>query len=239
MILDETGREPGDAHGAEVPREPSPVSGAGPDIDPNYDPAFQRGYRPRPGERSRTRLRDGAPTSDTSPFRRSVAGDEPRVTPFALTDRDVHPDPDLDRNPDLVAEPGLEPESEIADPLVAQLEALGVDTRPAFSGAEPAPIVVGSILDRVDVSPRRNPFFLVLWILGGGFVVLGIVLYAVSVYTSYTSSSTELDLTTLVFSQIGWMLAGPLVTVGLATIVSLVLLTALRSRPKALSAERD
>jgi hypothetical protein len=237
MILDETGREPGDAHGAEVPREPSPVSGAGPDIDPNYDPAFQRGYRPRPGERSRTRLRDSTPATDTSPFRRSVVGDEPHVTPFALTDRDVRPDPDLDldRKLDLAAEP----EPEIADPLVAQLEALGVDTRPAFSGAEPAPIVVGSILDRVDVSPRRNPFFLVLWILGGGFVVLGIVLYAVSVYTSYTRSSTELDLTTLVFSQIGWMLAGPLVTVGLATIVSLVLLTALRSRPKALSAERD
>jgi hypothetical protein len=233
MVLDEAGREPGDPHGAEVPREPSPVGGAGPDIDPNYDPAFQRGYRPRPGERSRTRLRDGAPATDTSPFRRSVAGDEPHVTPFALTDRDVRPDPDLD----LVGGPESEPE--IADPLVAQLEALGVDTRPAFSGAEPAPIVVGSILDRVDVSPRRNPFFLVLWILGGGFVVLGIVLYAVSVYTSYTSSSTELDLTTLVFSQIGWMLAGPLVTVGLATIVSLVLLTALRSRPKALSAERD
>jgi hypothetical protein len=237
MILDETGREPGDAHGAEAPREPSLPSGAGPDIDPNYDPAFQRGYRPRPGERPRTRLRDGAPAADTSPFRRSVAGDEPRVTPFALTDRDVRPD--LDRNPDLVAEPEPEPEPEFADPLVAQLEALGVDTRPAFSGAEPAPIVVGSILDRVDVSPRRNPFFLVLWVLGGGFVVLGIVLYAVSVYTSYTSSSTELDLTTLVFSQIGWMLAGPLVTVGLATIVSLVLLTALRSRPKAPTAERD
>jgi hypothetical protein len=235
MILDETGREPGDAHAAEVPREPSPTSGVAPDIDPNYDPAFQRGYRPRPGERSRTRLRDGAPAADTSPIHRSAAGDEPHVTPFARTDRDVRSDPDLD----LVAGPEPEVEPEAADPLVAQLEALGVDTRPAFLGAEPTPIVVGSILDRVDVSPRRNPFFLALWILGGGFVVLGIVLYAVSVYTSYTSSSTELDLTTLVFSQIGWMLAGPLVTVGLATIVSLVLLAALRSRPKAQSAERD
>jgi hypothetical protein len=97
-----------------------------------------------------------------------------------------------------------------------------------------AVVVTGaSILDRADVSPRRNPYFLALWILGGGFVVLGIVLYAISVYTSYTTSSTDLqDVTTLVFSQIGWMLAGPLVTVGLATIVALVLLTALRSRKR-------
>ncbi|MEO7023072.1 MAG: hypothetical protein ABI130_02405, partial [Leifsonia sp.] len=101
------------------------------------------------------------------------------------------------------------------------------ETEPAtISAASPT----AGILDDVDVSPRRNPYFLALWFLGGGFVALGIVLYAFSVYTSYTTSSAESDLTTLVFSQIGWMLAGPLVTVGLATIVSLVLLAALSSR---------
>jgi hypothetical protein len=233
MILDETGREPGEAGGADAPREPAPTGGTGPDIDPHYDPAFQRGYRPRPGERPRTRIRDDAQAVDTSAYRRPAAGDEPTVIPFASTDRDVRPD--------RVADPeAAYPEP--SDPLAAQLEALNVDIEPAASADEPAPVAVGtvgSILDRVDVSPRRNPFFLTLWILGGGFVVLGIVLYAVSVYTSYTSSSTELDLTTLVFSQIGWMLAGPLVTVGLATIVSLVLLTALRSRPRVPDAERD
>ncbi|MFF1876876.1 hypothetical protein [Leifsonia sp. NPDC058230] len=224
MILDETSREPGDPRGADTPREQPPASGSNPDIDPNYDPAFQRGYRPQPGERLGTRVRN-APATGTSPYRRPVVDDEPAAAPLPTADRG------MDR--DLLGEPETE------DPLAVQFETFNSEGEPAVAAAEPVSIAVGSILDRVDVSPRRNPFFLALWILGGGFIVLGIVLYAVSVYTSYTASSTELDLTTLVFSQIGWMLAGPLVTVGLATIVALVLLTALRSRPKTPSPERD
>ncbi|WP_431279112.1 hypothetical protein [Leifsonia poae] len=175
------------------------------------------------------------PPTDTAPFRRPGAGEAPTVAHYALTDRDVRTD---------YAEAPEEPED--VDPLMVHFAELAEDDKQTDAALatistadEPATLVVGSILDRVDVSPKRNPYFLALWILGGGFIVLGIVLYAVSVYTSYTSSSTELDLTTLVFSQIGWMLAAPLVSVGLATIVALVLLSALRARPAPTSAERD
>lgn len=236
MILDDTGREPGDARGADTPSGSSAAGGPAPEFDPQYDPAFQRGYQPKPGERAQTRVRDVVPETGTAPFRRTAAGD----SAAAGTRTDTRPRPGADAVP-------VDPFASRAD--AAALDSLGGDVIEAETIATgedlaavaivPTTLTVGSILERVEVSPRRNPYFLALWIIGGGFIVLGIVLYAVSVYTSYTSGSTYLDLTALVFSQVGWMLAGPLVTIGLATIVALVLLTALRSRPKPPVAEQE
>jgi hypothetical protein len=64
----------------------------------------------------------------------------------------------------------------------------------------------------------------------GGFVVLGVVLYSVSVSLSYAGPTPSTDVGALVLSQLGWMLAGPLITIGLATIVALLFLTALAGR---------
>ena len=61
-------------------------------------------------------------------------------------------------------------------------------------------------------------------------VVLGIVLYSVSVSLSYSAATPSSDVGTLVISQLGWMLAGPLITIGLATLVALLFLTALAGR---------
>jgi len=69
-----------------------------------------------------------------------------------------------------------------------------------------------------------------LGIVGGGLVVVGIVLYSVSVSLSYTGSTPSTDVGSLVISQLGWMLAGPLVTIGLLTLVALLFLTALSGR---------
>lgn len=181
-------------------------------IDPRYDPQFQRGYRPQPGERARTRLRaapeasvatedDRREEEDRAPVEAaslSIAPvDVPRVTPAA-------------RPP---AEPGLDR---------------------AYASPAPAPSSVPSsaagILDRLELSPRRNPLMLALWLVSGGFVVLGIVLYSVSVSLSYTGSTPSTDVGSLVISQLGWMLAGPLITVGLLTLVALLFLTALAGR---------
>jgi hypothetical protein len=208
-----------------------PATGpAGEPFDPNYDPAFQRGYTPHPGEGRRTRLRNAA---DDSPYRRpaSAAASGGR----AGADRPAAPahasaSPDTTFGDDTLASDELErfPESEGQGEPGRDPEPYRVADR---TGS--AVVITGaSILDRAEISPRRNPYFLALWIMGGGFVVLGIVLYAVSVYSSYTSTTDAQDVSTLVFSQVGWMLAGPLVTVGLGTIVALVLLTALRTHSR-------
>ncbi len=195
-------------------------SGADGGLDPRYDPAFQRGYRPQPGERPRTRVRGTSviPTN-TGTSAAAAAGSVPR-------------------SPDPVEHPAPRAEPSIA--TVGSWEA----SEP-FQPIPPAPPVAvtgaggttasrSGPLDRLDTSPRTNRYFLALWIIGAGFVVLGIVLYAVSVFTSYTSPTPSADVSGLVFSQLGWMLAGPLVTVGLATLVALLLLTALTAnRPSA------
>jgi hypothetical protein len=217
-----------DAQGDSERADAQPAPAGDPDaFDPNYDPAFQRGYTPHPGEARRTRLRNG---TDDAPFRRpttAASDSSPAAPPADIAPRpqrdDDFLDPDwLERAPELELERELEREPE------PEFEPFRTADR-----AGSAVVITGaSILDRAEISPRRNPYFLALWIMGGGFIVLGIVLYAVSVYTSYTSTTDAQDVSTLVFSQVGWMLAGPLVTVGLGTIVALVLLTALRTRAR-------
>jgi hypothetical protein len=243
MILDETGRDAGDAgSGDPRPEASRHDSGAGQgdsDFDPRFDPAFQRGYQPRPGEHARTRMRSAAPAHDESSFRRPAnttapdAGGAMSAYRRASAESPVRSAPESD---ELSGDAGVADELReagprfVPDPLTVELEAYRAAESAGASGLSSS-ATRASFLDDIDVSPRRNPYFLALWLIGGGFVVLGIVLYVVSVYTSYSASSTaSQDATSLVFSQIGWMLAGPLITVGLATLVALVLLSALKSR---------
>jgi hypothetical protein len=193
-------------------------------FDPRYDPQFQRGYRPQPGERARTRLRadpasavatgDERDTDERSTVERSTV-ERSTAEAAALT---IAPAPVPRTAPAVL---GVQPPAAGgADP----------DREAARAYAAPAPASTASILDRLDLSPRRNPLMLALWLVAGGFVVLGIVLYSVSVSLSYTGSTPSTDVGSLVISQLGWMLAGPLITVGLITLVGLLFLTALAGR---------
>ena len=178
----------------------------GNDIDPRFDPAFQRGYKPRPGERSRTRVRP----AEQVPGPPGAAPVPPRpISPVA----DEVPWPDDEPEPEVVA-PGHD---------VEVVSGVVVEQEYAYEG--------GGILAGVETAPRRNRYFLALWVMGVGFVALGILLYVMSVATSYTTTNTNgSDVVQLVFSQLGWMLAAPLITVGLLTVVVLVLIQALRRR---------
>jgi hypothetical protein len=180
------------------------------DIDPRYDPAFQRGYQPKPGERPVTRVR---PESPDAPYRRPSAllrTQEP-ADEYEYAVRDDAPPLLIDPQEAFTADP-----STVLDSLAS---------------SQPAVVVAGpGILDRLELDPRRNPLMLALWIVGGGFVVLGIVLYCISVSTSYTGPTPSTDVGQLVFAQLGWMLAGPLITVGLLTLVALLFLNALAGR---------
>ncbi|MGO4535204.1 hypothetical protein [Leifsonia sp. 2MCAF36] len=189
-------------------------SGRADGFDPRFDPSFQRGYQPQPGERPRTRVRENAPDAA---YRR----------PSSVLQR---PD-ERDRDPDRVA-PAADDDTTLA--LADASSALARDTP---SGRETAPftdaaIVVGGpgLLARLELDPRRNPIILTLWIVGAGFVLLGIVLYCISVTSSYSGPTPSSDVGSLVFAQLGWMLAGPLITVGLLTLVGLLFLTALAGR---------
>lgn len=167
-------------------------------FDPRYDPAFQRGYTPRPGEVTRTRSRSAGSRSGGSRTRRSEWDDD-----------------QVDRRQDRPFDGGDEQQGASAPSATA--------ADPSIVIAAPAP----GLLDRLDVSPRRNRWMLALWLLGAGFVVLGIVFYTISVSISYAGPAPGGDVGSLVIAQLGWMLAAPLVTVGLLTLVALLFLTAL------------
>lgn len=173
-------------------------------VDPRYDPQFQRGYRPQPGERARTRLRAAPSPSEATEDDRRVEVDRAPVEAASLSIAPV----DVPRVTTAAQSP----------------------TEPGLDRAYAAPSPAAGILDRLELSPRRNPLMLALWLVSGGFVVLGIVLYSVSVSLSYTGSTPSTDVGSLVISQLGWMLAGPLITVGLITLVALLFLTALAGR---------
>ncbi|MGH1524555.1 hypothetical protein ACRAWC_11140 [Leifsonia sp. L25] len=136
-------------------------------IDPRYDPQFQRGYRPQPGERAKTRLR-AAPGP-------SVATDESE---------------DEERRPVEAAALSVAPVDVQRVTPAAQLPtAAEPDIDRVYATPAPPAAAAAGILDRLDLSPRRNPLMLALWLVSGGFVVLGIVLYSVSVSLSYTGST--------------------------------------------------
>lgn len=198
------------------------------DFDPRYDPAFQRGYQPKPGERPRTRVRDAAATAA---FQRPAAR---AVEPVERADRAERVER-VDASAD--AEYGVvEAEAEAAafapapGAAITPTAAIDPTAAPALAQAALAQPARGGILATVDFSPRRNRAVLTLWLVGAALIALGILLYVMSVFTSYTNPSSGSDVTGLVFSQLGWMLAGPLITVGLATLVVLLALTLLSSR---------
>lgn len=236
------------------------------DFDPRYDPEFQRGYRPQPGERARTRVRDAAtraePAADaaasTAAARRPAAGtaaatalERPSQRPVGHTPPAPEPVPFIDApaSSAVVAPDSWETEVERERAVVERERAVAERERGtaqpsdvvAYAGVAPefAPARRGGILDAVDFSPRRNRAVLILWLVGAGLVALGILLYVMSVFTSYTNPTSSADVTGLVFSQLGWMLAGPLITVGLATLVVLLGLTLLASHRPAQPASND
>ena len=181
-------------------------SGRDSGFDPRYDPSFQRGYQPRPGEQAQTRVRADSPDSAYRRPSSLLQRPQPEVPDELRYDDDLPP---VDPRPVLPREPQAD--------LDAPAPATAVVVGPGF-------------LDRLDTSPRRNPFILALWITGAGFVLLGIVLYCISVTSSYSGPTPSSDVGSLVFAQLGWMLAGPLITVGLLTLVGLLFLTALAGR---------
>lgn len=192
-------------------------------FDPRYDPAFQRGYHPQPGERSRTRVR-------------AVAAAPVRERPRTEVDVD-------DAFPAAAASSWEAADVVESAPLDLPGASFPVSSSLPETAAAPV-VVTAGLLAGAELSPRRNPLMLALWIVGAGLVVLGVVIYAVAVNASYTTSYTGTggDIGMQVLTQIGWVLAGPMITIGIATMVALLFLTAIvgrRRAPAATGADPD
>ncbi|MFP3466953.1 hypothetical protein [Leifsonia sp. SIMBA_070] len=197
-----------------VAEESDDTRGGG--FDPRYDPSFQRGYQPQPGERSRVRVRADSPDSG---YRR----------PSSVLPADDRPG----TGSDSASRHAGRDDYEAALALPDASEALTVEVpRPLEAENLTSQVIVASPgrLAGLDMSPRRNPLILALWIVGPGLIVLGITLYTISITSSYNGPTPSSDVGSLVFAQLGWMLAGPLITVGLLTLVGLLFLTALAGR---------
>ena len=164
MTLDESGRDAGDAGGdprADASRHDAGRGQADADFDPRYDPAFQRGYQPRPGERPRTQLRSATPAREQSPFRRPSntqapdAGGASAAYRRASAESPVRPAPEPE---ELVGDAGVPDELReadprfVPDPLTLELEAYRADGFAGASGLS-GTATRGSFLDDIDVSP--------------------------------------------------------------------------------------
>jgi hypothetical protein len=181
-----------------------------PPIDPRYDPRFQRGYQAADAAPAPRASTSGVrPTSSGRRAQRDAALAEPA------------PEPDRPALPDGA--------TASAGAALAETPA----TPPAPQGsAGPEPEV-----EYHGPAPRRsNPWLVALWAIGVGFVVLGVgmivVVQSINQTTVYATSGYG-DPTPkmfIIFMNVAYSASGPLITVGLGTIVALLFQRALGRR---------
>jgi hypothetical protein len=82
-----------------------------------------------------------------------------------------------------------------------------------------------AVVNSAEVTPHGiNPYFVALWVIAVAFVVLGAWLYFSTLLISFSGAQDASRL----FALLGYVFGGPLVTIGLATIVGLVFVKAAR-----------
>jgi hypothetical protein len=178
-------------------------------FDPRFDPAFQRGYRPKAGDTMRVERRP-------APERKETA-QPPQAQPQRPAEPKAPIQPQPRRSEPTLATVKVEPPEPADDPGLEQPTAEDWGDEGARS-----PLATAAL--------SRNRYVLALWIIGAGSIVLGVVLYLLSATMSMsTSGSGGGDQFQMALYQLGWVFATPLVTVGLATIVGLLFLSAVRS----------
>ena len=189
-----------------------------PHFDPRFDPAFQRGYKPKPGEAVRVRQPRAVEPAPEAPSR-AEPGAASRSAPIQSSRmrgqpsrRTVEPDPLGIERAHLAAIA----EAELAsyDPPTLQAP------QERFDEAE-------SLQVQVETEPAVNVFVIVLWLIAGIFTVVGTILLISAVYALVTSSPINAFDRTM--DELGIYLSAPLLTVGLGTAVGLLFLSAVRS----------
>ncbi|TAM70720.1 MAG: hypothetical protein EPN48_05060 [Microbacteriaceae bacterium] len=171
-------------------------------VDPRYDPAFQRGYR------LGTARPESADAVAQAPAPDAVA--QAAATPLASAASDGRRTPDR-RQPGGSVPTGVP-----------------VDDSTGTSSGDQAE------WEPVSHAPRANPYVTALWIIGIGFVVAGV---GAQYWAQNSSANAGFDPShgtplVVVLASLAYSVGGPLITVGLATIVGLLFLAAVSSRPR-------
>lgn len=200
-----------------------------PKFDPRFDPAFQRGFKA--GRRPASASASGASGSVADRSAKQSAADRPgspraeaRVTAQLPVDRPA---------PQTVIEPAgiVSPLS----PVVTGAQGAPADPDLDFDGADYRSRANSDSLDSyseirggiTEPAPEaRNPYFIALWIVGVALTVGGLAMLAASVYALVASSPIVAYDRTM--DELGIYISTPLMTVGLATVVALLVIAGLR-----------
>jgi hypothetical protein len=215
---------------------------SGQSFDPRFDPAFQRGYKPKPGSVERTKLPVASPAPQQPTRSNAVApqlSPEPvRLNPGQPTGSDTG-----HRTP---ANPGSEVagvrsagSSSVAGTIGGSRPAAGVGNASSYRDPGSVDDDGAGLAERdalyPDVSPEvfadtptRNPYIVALWTIGIGLTLVGLGILASAVYALV--ASTPIVAYDRTMDELGIYTSTPLITVGLATIVGLLFVSAIRRR---------
>ena len=148
-----------------------------------------------------------------------------------------HFDPKHDARYQRGYEPGTEPDS-AATELAAFLTP-AADSQPATSvgptdiASEPAP----EAAELFDQFEPRNPFIIALWIIGPALIIGGPILQARSIYESYRGNNGSFNSDDIPFEvvlqQLTYSVVPSMFVVGLATVIGLLFVEAIRWRSRA------
>ena len=190
-------------------------------FDPRYDPAFQRGYRAD----SSARARSGRASRERAAKEERVGREERGVDahPAAPRERESMPRERAPRERAPLASAPREP---------APREPVPREPAPVASDPLDAGGASDGELQRFQPPRRGNPYIVALWIIGVGLVVTAVSFQAWAQSHSTAISYNSADGVPLmaVLLNLAYALSGPLVTVGLGTIVGLLFLSAVRRR---------
>lgn len=196
------------------------------DVDPRYDPRFQRGYKPS---------RHAAPRQE----RDADGHDRGRVTPPPAP---VQPGLAASQPGQAAPQPGQAAAQPRSAPNAPQANMAGAG--PEYPGAESQPdegwepFVPGPV-DRASASSGvafwRNPFLIALVVIGIALIVIGVNRYAwatgqLSVFVSPSSNVNYVN-PDLITPQVLWAVAPLLTVAGVLALVGVVFFAALRWIP--------
>ena len=225
---------------------------SGQSFDPRFDPAFQRGYKPKPGSVERTKSPVASP-APSQPTRSNAVAQQISPEPVRLNPgQPARSDPGQ-RSP--VNPRPANPGPEVTGPEVTGVRSAGSSSvagpiggsRPVAAGGNASSYRdPGSFDDEsagpdeldavyVDASPEvfadtptRNPYIVALWTIGIGLTLVGLGILASAVYALV--ASTPIVAYDRTMDELGIYTSTPLITVGLATIVGLLFVSAVRRR---------
>jgi hypothetical protein len=204
-----------------------------PQLDPRFDPAFQRGFDQRGFEADRADERgpDERGSSTTPP---TIRRRDARVAAAGMPVAD-RPTPPSSVSYGLLPVAPTPVGAAAGHPIERSIEADAAPVDDSRAGSRGAARGEADALDDPDAEPvisaSVNPFFIALWLIAGALIVAGVsMLRTVITMTATNAGTISTDYATLQFL----LLASPLaIALGVATIIGQLFVLAIRRRKRA------